>query len=73
MKTRRRFTGEFKAKVALEALQGQLRSLRHGTGFIRRRQAIEKLARVFDDKWIRPATGRDRLLRHPGGLCVSVI
>jgi transposase len=59
MKTRRRFTGEFKAKVALEALQGQLRSLRHGTGFIRRRQAIEKLARVFDDKGLEVQANRD--------------
>jgi transposase len=81
MKTRRRFTAEFKAKVALEALQGQrtiaelaTRHELHPNVITQwRRQAIEKLARVFDDKWIRPATGRDRLLRHPGGLCVSVI
>ena len=78
---RRRFTAEFKAKVALEALQGQrtiaelaTRHELHPNVITQwRRQAIEKLARVFDDKWIRPATGRDRLLRHPGGLCVSVI
>ena len=33
MNTRRRFTGEFKAKVALEALRGD--NTRHGTRFTR--------------------------------------
>lgn len=58
MKTRRRFTAEFKAKVALEALQGQrtiaelaTRHELHPNLIAQwRRQAIEKLARVFDDE-----------------------
>ena len=41
MSTRRRFTGEFKAKVALEALRGTRRSWRlpRGTRFARTRGA----------------------------------
>jgi transposase len=58
MKTRRRFTAEFKAKVALEAIQGQrtiaeiaIRHELHPNLITQwRRQAIEKLAKVFDDK-----------------------
>ena len=34
MKTRRRFTAEFKAKVALEAMQGRSRTLRAGMSCI---------------------------------------
>jgi transposase len=67
MKTRRRFTGEFKAKVALEALQGQrmiaelaIRHELHPNVITQwRRQAIEKLARVFDDKGLEVQANRD--------------
>ena len=67
MKTRRRFTGEFKAKVALEALQGQrtiaelaTRHELHPNVITQwRRQAIEKLARVFDDKGLEVRANRD--------------
>ena len=58
MKTRRRFTAEFKAKVALEAIQGQrtiselaIKHELHPNQITQwKRQAIEKLAKVFDDK-----------------------
>ena len=58
MKTRRRFTAEFKAKVALEAMQGHgtitdlaSRHELHPNLIMQwKRQAIEKLAKVFDDK-----------------------
>ena len=58
MKTRRRFSGEFKAKVALEAIQGHwtiselaAKHQLHPNQITQwKRQAIEKLARVFDDK-----------------------
>jgi transposase len=58
MKTRRRFTTEFKAKVALETIQGQrtiaeiaTRHELHPNLITQwKRQAIEKLAKVFDDK-----------------------
>ena len=58
MKTRRRFTAEFKAKVALEAIQGHRtvaelakRHELHPNLIAQwKRQAIEKLAKVFDDK-----------------------
>ena len=71
MKTRRRFTAEFKAKVALEALQGQrtiaelaTRHELHPNLITQwRRQAIEKLARVFDDKGLEVQANRD--LRKP--------
>jgi transposase len=58
MKTRRRFSSEFKAKVALEAIKGhetvaELAS-RHGLHPTQiaawKREAVEKLARVFDEK-----------------------
>ena len=63
MKTRRRFTAEFKAKVALEAIQGHRtvaelakRHELHPNLIAQwKRQAIEKLARVFDDKALEPA------------------
>ena len=57
MRTRRRFSAEFKAKVALEALKG-----RDGCGAgdqarfastqiaAWKREAVEKLAQVFDEK-----------------------
>jgi transposase len=58
MKTRRRFSGEFKAKVALEAIQGHwsiselaAKHQLHPNQITQwKRQAIEKLAQVFDDK-----------------------
>ena len=67
MKTRRRFTAEFKAKVALEAIQGHRtvaelgkRHELHPNLIAQwKRQAIEKLAKVFDDKALEPAALRD--------------
>ena len=66
MKTRRRFTAEFKAKVALEAIQGHRvaelakRHELHPNLIAQwKRQAIEKLAKVFDDKALEPAASRD--------------
>jgi transposase len=58
MKTRRRFTSEFKAKVALEAIrsEGTISELAtkhqlHPNQITQwKRQAIERLANVFDDK-----------------------
>ena len=58
MRTRRRFTSEFKAKVALEAIEGQRTIAELATkhelhpNLITqwKRQAIEKLAKVFADK-----------------------
>lgn len=57
MKTRRRFTAEFKAKVALEAIRGErtiselaIKHQLHPNQITQwKRQAIEKLAKVFDD------------------------
>jgi transposase len=67
MKTRRRFTAEFKAKVALEAIQGHRtmaelanRHELHPNLIAQwKRQAIEKLAKVFDDKALEPAALRE--------------
>ena len=68
MKTRRRFTAEFKAKVALEAIQGHRTvaelAKRHELhpnliAQWKRQWAIEKLAKVFDDKAVEPAASRD--------------
>ncbi len=58
MKTRRRFSGEFKAKVALEAIRGERtiselatkHQLRPNQITQWKRQAIDRLAKVFDDK-----------------------
>ena len=58
MRTRRRFTAEFKAKVALEAIQGHrtvaelaTKHELHPTQIAAwKREAIGKLAKVFDDK-----------------------
>jgi transposase len=58
MRTRRRFSAEFKAKVALEALKGRETvaelAIRHGLHPTQiaawKREAVEKLARVFDEK-----------------------
>ena len=63
MKTRRRFTAEFKAKVALEAIQGHRtvaelgkRHELHPNLIAQwKRQAIAKLVRVFDDKVLEAA------------------
>ena len=60
MRTRRRFTAEFKAKVALEAIQGNrtvaelaTKHEPHPTQIAAwKREAIEKLAEVFDDKGV---------------------
>ena len=67
MKTRRRFTAEFKAKVALEAIQGQRTIAELATRYELhpnlitqwKRQAIAKLATVFDDKGIEIQAHRD--------------
>ena len=61
MRTRRRFTAEFKAKVALEAIQSHrtvaelaTKHELHPTQIAAwKREAIEKLAKVFDDKGLR--------------------
>ena len=58
MRTRRRFSSEFKAKVALEAIKGHEMvaelATRHGLHPTQiaawKREAIEKLAQVFDEK-----------------------
>ena len=58
MKTRRRFSAEFKAKVALEAIRGErtiselaTKHELHPNQITQwKRQAIENLAKVFDDK-----------------------
>jgi transposase len=58
MRTRRRFSAEFKAKVALEAIKGDATVAElatkhelHPTQIAAwKREAVEKLAQVFDDK-----------------------
>lgn len=58
MKTRRRFTADFKAKVALEALQGhrtvaelaKKHALHPNLITQWKRLAVERMAKVFDDK-----------------------
>jgi transposase len=58
MRTRRRFSAEFKAKVALEAIKGHktvgelaTKHELHPTQIAAwKREAIEKLAKVFDEK-----------------------
>ena len=58
MRTRRRFSAEFKAKVALEAIKGQetvaelaTKHELHPTQIAAwKREAVEKLAKVFDEK-----------------------
>ena len=57
MRTRRRFSGEFKAKVALEAIRGHQTVAElvtkyeiHPTQIAAwKREAVEKLAKVFDE------------------------
>lgn len=58
MRTRRRFTAEFKAKVALEAIQGHQTVAELATKYqihptqiaAWKREAVEKLSKVFDEK-----------------------
>ena len=58
MRTRRRFSAEFKAKVALEAIKGHETvaelATRHGLHPTQiaawKREAVEKHAQVFDEK-----------------------
>jgi transposase len=58
MRTRRRFSSEFKAKVALEAIKGHETvadlATRHGLHPTQiaawKREAVEKFALVFDEK-----------------------
>ena len=67
MRTRRRFTAEFKAKVALEAIKGHqtvaelaTKHELHPTQIAAwKREAIEKLAKVFDDKAADVKASRD--------------
>jgi transposase len=67
MRTRRRFTAEFKAKVALEAIRGHqtvaelaTRHELHPTQIAAwKREAIEKVAKVFDDKGAEVQASRD--------------
>ena len=67
MKTRRRFSAEFKAKVALEAIRGERTILELATKHQLhpnqitqwKRQAIENLARAFDDKAADAQFGRE--------------
>jgi transposase len=67
MKTRGQFTAEVKAKVAVEAIQGQrtiaelaTRHELHPNLITQwKPQAIEKLAKVFDDKSFQVQAHRD--------------
>ena len=67
MKTRRRFTAEFKAKVALEAIRGErtisdlaMKHQLHPNQITQwKRQAIENLAKAFDDKATDAQVGRE--------------
>jgi transposase len=67
MSKRKRYTAEFKAKVALEAIRGEhtIAELvsRHGLHpnliGLWKKQAVEKLARVFDDKAGERDAGRE--------------
>lgn len=67
MKTRRRFTAEFKAKVALEAIRSERTIAELGTKHQLhpnqitqwKRQAIENLAKAFDDKTSDAQVGRE--------------
>ena len=67
MKTRRRFTAEFKAKVALEALQGhrtvaelaKKHELHPNLITQWKRLAVERLAKVFDEKGGELRSSRD--------------
>ena len=58
MRTRRRFSAEFRAKMALEAIKGQetvaelatKQELHPSQITAWKREAVEKLAKVFDEK-----------------------
>ena len=67
MRTRRRFSAEFKAKVALEAIKGHETVAELATKHeldptqiaAWKREAIEKLAKVFDEKGSAREQSRD--------------
>ena len=67
MKTRRRFTAEFKAKVALEAIRGErtiselaTKHQLHPNQITHwKRQAVENLAKAFDDRASDTQVGRE--------------
>ena len=67
MRTRRRFSAEFKAKVALEAIQGHrtvaelaTKHELHPTQIVAwKREAVAKLAKVFDEKGSAREQNRD--------------
>ena len=67
MKTRRRFMAEFKAKVALEAIRGErtiselaTKHQLHPNQITQwKRQAIENLAKAFDDRATDAQVGRE--------------
>ena len=67
MKTRRRFTAEFKAKVALEAIRGErtisdlaTKHQLHPNQITQwKRQAVENLAKAFDDRASDTQVGRE--------------
>ena len=67
MKTRRRFSADFKAKVALEAIRGErtiselaTKHQLHPNQVTQwKRQAIENLAKAFDDKASDAQVGRE--------------
>lgn len=67
MKTRRRFSAEFKAKVALEAIRGELtiselatKHQLHPNQITQwKRQAVENLAKAFDDRASDAQVGRE--------------
>ncbi len=63
MRTRRRFSAEFKAKVALEAIKGHETvaelATKHELHPSQKREAIEKLAKVFDEKGSAREQSRD--------------
>jgi transposase len=66
MSKRKRYSAEFKAKVALEAIRGEQTitelASRHGLHpnliGLWKKQAVEQLARVFDDKAAERDAGR---------------
>jgi len=67
MRTRRRFSGTFKAKVALEAIQGHQTVAELATKYeihptqiaAWKREAVEKLAKIFDEKVAEREKSRD--------------
>ncbi len=67
MSKRKRYTAEFKAKVALEAIRGEhtiaelasRHALHPNLIGLWKKQAVDKLARVFDDKAGEREAGRE--------------